>query len=71
MDQATKEELEEISRVFNGKQILTYLSCGMLPPYGIYRLWKKGEDLRRSEKALWTLIAVMSMYYLVRLIIVN
>ena len=58
-----------ITDVFSKKRIITYLFILFLPPYGLFRVWSRSSDFRRSEKWVWTMIVLCTLVTFVRLII--
>jgi hypothetical protein len=52
-------------RPFSPGKPLTYLMLFLLPPYGLYRLWKMDLGFTRSEKVVQTMISVLFVYFLI------
>lgn len=56
-------------RTFSKWCLITYAWIVFLPPYGLYRVWSKESEFRKSEKYCWTMICVVYMLSLIRAIL--
>lgn len=59
----------QIQEVFSKARIITYIWIIFFTPYGLFRVWGKGSTFRRSEKWVWTMIAIIYLFCLAKLII--
>jgi hypothetical protein len=58
-----------MEEVFTRQRIITYFWLIFVPPWGLYRVLRRDSEFRRSEKWVWTMIALITMITLVKLII--
>ena len=67
IEQRIKED--EVLQAFTKEKILTYAAFLFLPPYGLYRIWKKDSAFRTAERYVWTMMSVIYMSCLIQAII--
>lgn len=57
--------------IFTRERVLSYTTLILLPPFGLYRLWRHDSTFRRSEKWVWTMIIAVYLIYLFSFIVLN
>lgn len=67
MEQKIRED--EVLQAFTKEKIITYAAFLFLPPYGLYRIWKRGSAFRTAERYVWTMMSVAYMSCLIQAII--
>lgn len=67
VEKSIKED--EVLQAFTKEKIITYASFLFLPPYGLYRIWKKDSHFRRAERYVWTMMFVGYMACLIQAVV--
>lgn len=60
---------DEVLQAFTKEKIITYAAFLFLPPYGLYRFWKKDSPFRKAERYVWTMMFVAYMACLIQAIV--
>lgn len=60
-----------ITTAFTRWKLITYAWVIFLPPYALYRIWSKKSEFRRSEQAVWTMIIIAYLAYLVQFLLLS
>lgn len=58
-----------LSTAFTRWKLITYAWVIFLPPYGLYRVWSKKSEFRRSEQVVWTMIVLAYLGYLIQFLL--
>ncbi len=60
---------DEVLQAFTKEKLITYAAFLFLPPYGLYRIWKKNSSFRKAERYVWTMMFAAYMACLIQAIV--